>query len=439
MNSSPPRRVVITGLGVISPLGNTREKLWAGLREGKSGVAELSRLPPESLPSGCGAECREFTGAIDDFGPLEKDLKRAIRKGTNVMCREIAMGVAAAQLALTDAGIAAKSFDPDRTGCVYGCDHLATVPEEYLDGVRNCTDAGGEFHFSSWGEKGLPKVEPLWLLRYLPNMPASHIAIYNDLRGPNNSLTLREAASNAAVAEAYHTIVRGHADLMLAGATGSRIHAIKSVQAALGNELAQGDVPARLSRPFDRQRHGFVLGEGAATLVLEDLDRATQRGAKILGEVIGYGSSTVMDRNGQPQLGQAIENALRQALRTSGLTPDQVGHLHAHGLGTVDCDREEAQAIARVFGGRSTPLPVVAAKSNFGNLGSAGGMVELIGSLGAMLEGRLFPVLNYETPDPDCPVNVVRTSDLPAGDSFMNVNVSPQGQASAIVIRKFVS
>jgi 3-oxoacyl-[acyl-carrier-protein] synthase II len=436
MSSSIPPRVVITGLGVISPLGNSRDKLWSALQAGTSGVAELRNVPSGSLPCHYGAECREFTGAIDEFGPLEKDLKRSITKGRKVMCREIQMGVAAAQLALTDAAMMPSSFDPDRTGCIYGCDYLVTLPEEFTDGIRNAIDAEGKFQFSLWGEKGLPKVDPLWLLKFLPNMPASHIAIYNDLRGPNNSLTLREASANAALAEAYLTIVRGHADVMLAGATGSRIHPMKSVQTTLEEEVAVGDDPARLSRPFDRDRRGLVLGEGAAAVILEEIAHATKRGVKILGEIIGYGSSTVVDPRGIPNRALAIENVLRQALRTSGLSPDQVGHLHAHGLGTKAGDREEAQAINRAFAERSSPLPVVAAKGHFGNLGAAGGMVEMLSSLFALAEGKLFPTLNYETPDPDCSVNVVRSREIAAGDTFINVNVSPQGQASAIVVRK---
>jgi 3-oxoacyl-[acyl-carrier-protein] synthase II len=436
MSSSTERRVVVTGCGVISPLGNSREKLWEAICAGQSGIREFRHLPPGSLPSRFGAECIDFTGSIDDFGPLEKETKRNIKKGTKVMCREIQMGVAAAQLALVDAGLTPGSYDPDRTGCVYGCDYLVTVPEEFSDGIRNCTDAEGKFHFSAWGDRGLAKVDPLWLLKFLPNMPASHIAIYNDLRGPNNSLTMREAGGNAALAESYLTIVRGHADAVIAGAAGSRIHAMKSVQIALEEEVASGDDPATLIRPFDRNRRGLVLGEGGAALVVEEYETAAKRGAKILAEVIGYGSSTAVDRRGVAQLGQAIENVLRQALRTSRLSPDQVGHLHAHGLGTHRSDREEAQAIARVFAGRSSPVPVVAAKSYFGNLGAAGGLVELLTSLQALQDGGLFPVLNYETPDPECPVNVVRSGDLPAGDTVLNVSVSPQGQATAVVLRR---
>jgi 3-oxoacyl-[acyl-carrier-protein] synthase II len=430
------RRVVITGVGVISPLGNSREKIWSQILAGACGISRLQSLPGESLISPYGGECREFTGNIEEFGPLEKDLKKTIRKGLKVMCREIQMGVAASQLALSSAKLTPGSYNAERTGVSYGCDYLMTMPQEYIDGIRNCTNERGEFEFERWGSDGLSKVDPLWLLKFLPNMPASHVAIYNDLRGPNNSLTLREASSNAALAEAYMTIQRGHADVMLSGATGAKLHPMKAIQISLEEEIATGNAPEKLCRPFDRHRTGTVLGEGAAILVLEELQHAQQRGADILGEVIGYGNSTVANAHGVADITQAIENVLRQALRTSGLTPQNVGHIHAHGLGTQNSDRQEAQAIQKVFAAQ--PVPVVAAKSYFGNLGAASGTVEIITSLEALHANTLFPVLNYETPDPLCPVNIVTSVVAPLANNFINLNVTPQGQATALVVSQFV-
>ena len=233
MSNSTARRVVITGVGLISPLGNTPEDLWESLRAGRSGVRPLERVPPQFLPIRCGAEAREFTGRIEDFGPLEKSVQRTIRKGLKVMCREIQMGVAAAQRALLHAGLPPGSYDPDRTGVVYGSDYIMTMPDEFTEGIRECLDEQRHFEFQRWATQGLPKLTPLWLLKYLPNMPASHIAIYNDLRGPNNSLTLREASSNLAVGEAYCTIARGSADILVAGATGTRIHPLRTLHVAL--------------------------------------------------------------------------------------------------------------------------------------------------------------------------------------------------------------
>jgi 3-oxoacyl-[acyl-carrier-protein] synthase II len=434
MSHPSTRRVVITGAGLVGPLGNTKDTLWEALINQHSGVRKLERIPTEHLPVDFGAEAWDFSGHISEFGELETGLKKTIRKGLKVMCREIQMGVAAAQRALNDAHLAAGDYDCDRTGCVYGSDYIMTVPDEFVEGVRSCVDETG-FHFSQWAERGLPKVTPLWLLKYLPNMPASHIAIYNDLRGPNNSITLREASPNLAVAEAYCTIARGSADTLIAGATGTRIHALRTIHITLQEQLAtDGDDPTSVCRPFDLNRTGLVIGEGSGAIILEELETAQRRGATILGEVVGYGSSTARAPDGTSCHSLAIRNALRQALQTSGIPADEVGHIHAHGLGTRKSDAEEAQAIQQFFGDSNTA--VAAAKANFGNLGAGGGMIELIASLQSLQHGQLFPLLNYATPDPDCPIRPARKGDE-AGDSFININVSPQAQASAIVVRRF--
>jgi len=432
------RRVVITGLGLVSPLGNSPDKLWKALASGQSGVAELQSIPPTVLPTRFGAEARDFTGAIEDFGPLDKLKSRNIKKNLKVMCREMQYGIAVAQLALTDSGLSLAAANLDRVGCVYGSDYMLTLPQEFTAGIRACLDERGKFDFRNWGERGLPSVEPLWLLKYLPNLPAAHIAIFNDLRGPNNSLTMREASSNLAVAEAAMTILRGHADAMLAGATGTKVHPTRSIHVVTQEEIATGDGDAtRLCRPFDRDRSGAVMGEGAAAVMLEELEHAQARGAKILGEVIGFAASAVSDKLGAGQYCAAFKNVYSKALTSAHMQPDDVGHVNSHGLGTRRSDAEEAQAIVEVFGNRRTPVPVVAAKSYFGNLGAGSGIVEMIGSTLALKHGRLFRTLNYKTPDPECPVNVVANDDIPAGDCFISANVSPHGQASAVVVRQF--
>jgi 3-oxoacyl-[acyl-carrier-protein] synthase II len=434
MNRS--RRVVITGLGLVSPLGNTIEAFWEALIAGRSGVAPLTALPPHNLPTSFAAEARDFSGAIHDFGPLEGDQKKAIRKGLKVMSRESQMGVASAQCALADAGLAAgKQLDPDRAGVVFGTDYMLTVPDDFTAGIQRCIDEQGHFDFSRWAVDGLPQVTPLWLLKYLPNMPASHIAIYNDLRGPNNSLTMREAAANAAVGEAFRTIVRGSADVMLAGATGTRVHPMKMVHALTQEEVAgNGLEAARASRPFDLNRNGMVLGEGAGTIVLEELETARARGARIYAEVIGTASSSVASNQGIAHRETALANVMAGSLRDARCPGGDVGHVHAHGLSTRSCDEDEARAIRQVFANGSARVPVTAAKSYFGNLGAASGLIELIASVLALGHGRLFPVLNYDTPDPRCDVAVVRSPTDP-GSSFLNVSVTPQGQASAVLVR----
>ena len=437
-NSSerPSRRVVITGMGLISPLGNDIEAFWQKLSAGHSGVGPVTSLPPGPLPVDFAAEARDFTGRVEDFGPLEGEAKKHVRKGLKVMCRECQMGVAAAQRALFDAGFAPGRCDPERSGVVFGSDYMITEPDEFTAGIVDCLDEQRRFHFSRWATLGLSKMNPLWLLKYLPNMPASHIAIYNDLRGPNNSITHRESAGNLAIGEAYRVILRSHADVMIAGATGTRIHPMKAVHAALGEKLAKDCEPTKAARPFDLHRGGMVLGEGAGAVVLESLESAEKRGATIYGEVIAAGSSAVADANLAPRRGQAMVNAMRAALRESRLTPQGLGHIHAHGLGTRTGDVEEAGAIREVFGERGDSVPVTAAKSYFGNLGAGSAVAELIASTLALKNKQLFAVLNYETPDPECRLNVTRTASDP-GDSFLNLSVTPQGQASCVLVRRF--
>ena len=435
MNSSS-RRVVITGLGAISPLGNTPTDIWDALIHGRSGVAKIGSFPADYMPTSFAAEAREFSGAIDDFGPLEGEKKKAIRKGLKVMCRESQMGVAASQRALSDAKIADGSFDPELAGIVFGSDYMMTMPEDFTAGIQRCIGPDGVFDFSRWALEGMPQLTPLWLLKYLPNMPASHVAIYNDMRGPNNSITLREASSNLAVGEAYRTIQRGHASLMIAGATGTRVHPMKMVHVVSQEEVAgNGAEPTQASRPFDLHRTGMVVGEGAGAVVLEELASAQTRGAKIYGEIIGTSSSSVANQQRVADRRKALINAMRGALRDAGLSPRDVGHIHAHGLSTRSCDVEEAAAIREVFG--DVPVPITAAKSSFGNLGAGSGLVELIASLLALEHGELFPVQNYSTPDPECLLKIVTTKGVSPGASFLNINVTPQGQAAAVVVRKF--
>ena len=433
------RRVVITGMGLISPIGNSRADLWDSLNHDRSGIKPLTGVPTDHFSSDIGGECTDFTGDIQNFGPLEKKLQRSIKKGLRLMCRDIQLGVAAAQLAIADAGLEPGSVDPARIGTLFGSDYIITSPLDFREGISRCLDGQGKFDLQQWGENGLSQVEPLWLLKYLPNMPASHVAIYNDLRGPSNSITVREASANLALSEAATIIKRGSADIMVAGATGSRIHPLRTVHIAIQEQLANrhtdaaGDDPTKACRPFDKNRTGMVLGEGSGVLVLEELSSAQERDATIFGEVAGYGSSAVASKQGVADLQTAFANVLKGALETSGLQPQDVGHIHAHGLSTTKCDIEEAKAISQVM----DSTPVTAAKSYMGNLGSGSGIVEIAASVMALNHGSLFPILNCEALDEQCPISAVQESGAPAGDSFINLNITPQGQASSVLIQKF--
>ncbi|MCA9239473.1 MAG: beta-ketoacyl-[acyl-carrier-protein] synthase family protein [Planctomycetales bacterium] len=432
MSSPPPsQRVVITGIGLVSPSGNSAEELWANLSAGHSSAAIGA-----TAPAGCGpiqvASESSFTGSIKEFGELQDGVKKAIRKALKLMCRETQMAVAAAQLAIADAAVKTEDHKPEASGVVIGSDYMLTMPEDCVRGVQKCTQEG-KFRFTQWGDQGLAEVEPLWMLRYLPNMPASHIAIFNDHRGPNNSLTMREASGLMAIGEAARIIARGHAQLMVAGATGTRLLPMQAIHVAQTEQLAKaGDDPATASRPFDKSRTGMVPGEGAATLVLESLESAQTRGATIYGEVLGFGSSQVTDAKLQGRNDKALATAMKAALADASLKPAEVGHINAHGLATTKGDIAEAQAIASVFG--EHPVPVTALKSYFGNLGAASGVVELIGSLMALKYDSLPRILNYRTPDPACPITAATESGASPGDSFVSTNATPQGQAVAVVV-----
>lgn len=435
--SQSERRVVITGMGLVSPIGNSLESMWDHLSTGKSGVAPLQSVPVENFTTDIGGECSDFDGGIDNFGTPDKLLKRNIKKALKLMCREIQIGVAAAQLAFENAGLVEAKKDPTRIGTMFGSDYIITSPNEYTAGIAACLSDDGQFDFDQWAPQGIPKVEPTWLLKYLPNMPASHVAIFNDLQGPSNSLTVREASSNIAIGESVTIIRRGIADIMVTGSTGSRIHPLRTIHVCLQQQLADrhsavaGGDATKACRPFDVDRSGMVMGEGAGVMIIESLESAQSRGANILGEVIGYGSSAVTNPDGSADYVTAITNAINSALEVAKVDARSIGHVHAHGLSGLRCDQEEAAAIASTFG----DIPVTAAKSYMGNLGAGSGMVEAIASVTALEKNELFPVLNCESIDPQCKINVATSKTAP-GDSFINLNVTPQGQASAVIIER---
>ena len=438
-NPSSERRVVITGVGLISPLGSSTTELWDALSTGRSGVVRREATDP---PPNIAGLAPQFTGAIGDFGPLEKPAKKAIRKGLKLMCRETQMAVASAQLALGDSSAAEGDFDPERVGVILGSDYMLTLPDDYADAVAKCAP-DGKFDYTRWGSDGLRDMQPLWMLRYLPNMPSSHIAIYNDLRGPSNSLTMRESSGLMAIGEALRIIARGSADRMVAGATGTRVMPLQAVHALQTETLAEAADPTTASRPFDADRTGMVCGEGAGMVVLESLESAQARGAKIYGEVLGFGTSTVTEspHSMEPLKGcndVAIAGAVRAVLNDADLAPADVGHINAHGLGTVEADRDEATALRAAFGDSAESTPVIALKSYFGNLGAGSGLIELVGSLMAIEHGTLPRTLNHTTADPDCGLRVVTEAGEPAGDNFVSVSTTPQGQAAAVCVSRGV-
>lgn len=425
-------RIAITGLGIVSPIGNDLETLWKNLQTGQSGIAPLESIPTGSLPFRSGGESRDFLGKISDFGELEKPLQRSIKKNMKVMCREIEMGVAASQKALLHSGLGSDR-DPDRCGCLFGCDYILTRPEEFIDGVQNCRQDSGEYCVDDWPVRGLYKVEPLWLLKYLPNMPNSHVSIYNDFRGPNNSITMREASMNLSIAEAASTIRRGAADVMIVGATGSRIHPLRTTHVSRIDELAsEREDPAEMARPFDSSSDGMVLGEGAGAMILESWEHAQARGAKIWAELIGQGAAMVGPSGDRDFIRLAVAASLKSALQSAAGRPPEQWHLHAQGLGTPSFDKSESLAIGEMLAGHPG-TPVTAAKSYFGNLGAGSTAIELTASILAMQYNKLFPIRNLNNPAAHVSWTPATLNSSP-GKACVHSSYTQQGQASSVVI-----
>ncbi len=426
------RQVVVTGIGVISPIGIGCDEFRRRLLAGEGGISRITIFPYLASPGNAGAEVREFNDQTARSTFLRKQ-----RKSIKVMCREIQLGVASATQALEDSQLQPDQVDHERFGVEFGANLMFTPPASLLDACLACTNGDGQFHGEMWATHGLENLEPLWLLKYLPNMPACHIGILADAQGPSNSLTLEEASGNLVIAEARGVIRRHAADVMFAGATGTRVHPLKSIHAALSGEFSPSNgPPERRCRPFDRNRSGQVIGEGACTFLLEEREHAERRGAKIYATILGTGGSCVVRRDGRPDPRRAMANAIRSALRDAGLQPEDIGHVNAHGAATKQSDIDEALALRDALGDYALKVPVTALKSYFGNAGSGCGSLELAGSLLCLQQGVVPPTLNFETPDPECPLSVVHGEPLPVDNRVvLKINVTRTGQAAAVIAR----
>ncbi len=414
------REVAITGIGVVSPIGIGTAAFWNSLVEGRSGVRRLPWSQDGVLPGWIGAE-------VNDFVPAKMIRQR---KALKVMSRDIQLGVAAADAACAEANLAGAGIDPDRLGVIFGADLIAVDLSELTDAYRACSD-GGSFDFASWGTRGLAAMYPLWMLKYLPNMPACHVGILQDARGPNNTHTLGEVSGLTALAEAVDVIRRGQADAVIAGGASSRIHPSVFLRNRSRQVSQQCNDPGAACRPFDARRDGMVFGEGAAAVVLEAREHAQARGAKCLARILGSATAFEPLQPGRATEGHAIRYAMRSALARSGLKPSEIGHVNAHGLGTVLDDRIEARAVRATLG----DVPVTAPKSFFGNLGAAGGVVEMVVSILGFQHGVVPPTLNYGQPDPECPIRVVHGRPMPLGRPIaMLLNHCGTGQAAAMVV-----
>lgn len=412
--------VVITGIGIVSPIGIGRDAVRSALESGTSGVTAIERYREAGWIA-------PFGGQVLDFDPKEYVTPR---KSLKVMAREIQMAFAASELAAADAGIAEGSFDPERAGVVLGAGTMYCDLEELVEAYRT-SRTDGEFDYAKWGSEAARELFPLWMLKYLPNMPACHIGIRQDARGPTNTIAHGDVSSLLAIAEAAQVIRRGQAEVMFAGGVSTRLSMTDLLWHG-GARMAQGDAPpAMLSRPFDAARTGMVMGEGAALLVLESRTHAERRGRKPFARFVSSASGNEATTHFAPP-GKAIANAFARAIDRAGVAANELAHVHANGLGTLEDDPVEAVAIAKVLDGAD--VPVTAAKSYFGNLGAGGGAVELAVSLLAATKGEVPATLNHKHTDPACPIRVAAQREPTERRHFAKLNHTPTGQAVALVL-----
>ena len=417
--------VVITGVGVVSPVGIGIERFWSNLATGQSGIGPLKSLPSDTLPCKLAAE-------IHDFDPLDYVYQKKFLK---VMSRDIQLGVSAASMAVKDAGLTAGQVDPDRFGVEFGTGHISFTPDELAAAARDFGDPSNREGYTRWGEDSLGKIAPLWMLRQLPNMPACHVAIEHEARGPNNTITSADSSMILALQEAIRCINRGHADAMIVGACSSNIHPVDIARISLYDDLSRQTDPEIGCRPFDLDRDGTIVGEGAGVIVVESHSHAVARGADIYCEILGVGSGCDGRGYQNGSGGRGLSNAMSAALKKANISPNEIGHINAHGKSTRRDDYVEAKAYHTTLGDRATQIPVTALKSYFGNFEAGSGAVELAGSILAIKHGELPATLNYKQPDPNCRLNVVREPTRLKSRVAMSVNRTTMGQSAAAILR----
>jgi 3-oxoacyl-[acyl-carrier-protein] synthase II len=418
---------VITGIGVISPIGASPDAFWQSLLEGRCGIQTIRAFDSSGLPV-------HIAGEVTDFDP-KKILAKEERKSLRVMARTIQLAVAGAQLALNDGAVDKSKLDPTRFGVEFGAGLIASELPDLTDASRvsaNCQP--GVVDLEKWGEAGLPLIQPLWMLKYLPNMLACHVSILHDAQGPNNSITESDVASLLAIGEAFRILGRDAADFFLVGGAESKINPLSMTRQCLFEPLSRrNDAPQKACRPFDRHRDGLVVGEGAAVFTLEELEHARRRGARIYSELVGFGAA--FDRK---QNGDGLARAIRAALAEAGIGPEDVDHINAHGLASRESDIWEARGLAQVFGDCTPRVPVVAYKSHVGNLGAGGGVMEMAASVLALHHGTTPGTLNHEETDPDCPITVLAGAPRPTTRRHVvKVGFTQMGQCAALVLRRW--
>lgn len=426
------RRVVITGIGVVAPNGIGKDAFWKACLNGTSGVGPITSFDATRHPVKIAAEVRNF-----DVSPF---IPPCQRKSMKIMSRAMRFAVGAAGLSIQDSGLDLEREDPTRFGVVMGTGLVPVDLPELIPALMESCDGQGKLDTARLGQQGAGALFPLWILKYLPNMVAAHISLAFNAQGPNSTITTACAAGTQAVGEAFRLIERDDADIVLAGGADSRIDPLMILAYTALGALSQSDRPAaEVSRPFDGKRDGFVLGEGAGVLVLEELEHAKQRGATIYAEVLGMGSSFDAYAATKPDPeARGAARAIRESLREAEIDPGDVDYINAHGTSTRLNDQMETVAVKSVFGHNARVLPLSSIKSMVGHLIGAAGAVEAVALAMTLYSGAVPPTINQTQRDPDCDLDYVPNT---AREMPVKIAVSTSfgfgGQNAALVMRRF--
>lgn len=424
------RRVVVTGIGCVTPLGSEIETVWSRLLAGESAVDYITHFDASSLPTRIAAEVKNW-----DLSDAGEDPERWKNQGWHTQ-----YAVGAAIKAVRDSGIMDSTFDPTRFGVYLGSGEGQQDFPLFGRMMAAGLDPDGSFHVDRYMRCGWDVLVPERELEQEPSMPAAHLAALFNAQGPNSNCLTACAASVQAVGEAVEMIRHGETDIMLSGGTHTMIHPFGVMGFNLLTALStNNDNPKGASRPFDRNRDGFVLGEGAAICVLEEYESAKARGAKIYGEVAGYGSTADAFRitDTHPD-GRGAIACIKMALDDAGVNPEEVKYVNAHGTSTGVNDKVETLAIKQVFGDYAYKLPVSSTKSMIGHLIAAAGASEMIYCLLAMRDGIVPPTINYETPDPLCDLDYVPNvaREVAGCDCCLTNSFGFGGQNVSLVVKK---
>ena len=432
------RRVAITGLGVVSAAGLGAEQTWEAFAAARPCILPMQLFNAEGFACRIGGQLLDFSAK--DYVP------KNYRKSVKIMARDIEIAVVAADLAVRDAGLVTRGIDPDALNITprrFGCNIGAGLITAELDELGNAIHSAvvdGKFDMGAWGSTGMGNLTPLWLLKYLPNMLSCHVTIIHGAEGPSNNITCGAASGHLSVTEGVRWIQRGDADLVIAGGAETKLVPLCMIrQELLGRVCTTGnDSAATACRPFDAAASGTVIGEGGALLILEDLERAVARGAKIYAEIAGAGAAC--DPAGmhvtEPTIG-GLDRAARSALRDAKVAPDAVDLIVAHGTGVPAEDRLEAAAWQSALGDRAQNIPAWSITGAVGSTFAGAGAIELAGAALAIANQIAPATVNFDKPIDGCRMNFLRQSRQAKIDCLVSGAHTVGGQSAAVVLKRY--